>query len=53
MRQNSLTVGIGADEDPDGPASGDVERWERKDIAADGRPAKRGIPRIGLPATHS
>ncbi len=49
----SLTVGVGTDEDPDAAAGGDVVRRQGVDVAADGRPAQRRLPRAGLPAPHS
>lgn len=49
----TLTVGVGADEDPDAAAGGDVVRRQGVDVAADGRPAQRRLPRARLPASHS
>lgn len=48
-----LTVGVGTDEDPDTAAGGEAVRRQRVDVAADGRPAHRRLPRAGLPAPHS
>ena len=53
MSDWDLTVGVGADEDPDAAAGGDVVRRQGADVAADGRPAQRRLPRAGLPAPHS
>lgn len=50
---DTLTVGVGTDEDPDAAAGGDVVRRQGVDVAADGRPAQRRLPRAGLPAPHS
>lgn len=49
----TLTVGVGADEYPDTAATGDIVRRQGVDVAADGRPAQRRLPRAGLPAPHS
>lgn len=49
----TLTVGVGTDEDPDTAATGDIVRRQGVDVAADGRPAQRRLPRAGLPAPHS
>lgn len=49
----TLTVGVGTDEDPDATAGGDVVRRQGVDVAADSRPAQRRLPRAGLPAPHS
>lgn len=47
------TVRVGADEDPHAAPGGDVVRRQRVDVAADGSPAQRRLPRAGLPAPHS
>lgn len=49
----SLTVWVCADVDPDAAAGGDMVRRQGEDVAADGRPAQRRLPRAGLPAPHS
>lgn len=50
---HTLTIRVGTDEDPDTPARGDMERWERKDIATDGCSAQSRFTGTGLPAAHS